>query len=254
MRLCVAVPVLNEERIIADTCRQLLDFLVERCGGWTWEVAVVDNGSTDRTAALVRSLAASQPRLRYLSLDRIGKGYAVKHAWQAVDADVYCFMDADLATDLAALPALISAIRDGGYDVAVGSRFAPGAVVERDWLRRLASRGYQVVLKVMLHTHVLDAPCGFKAVSRRVRDQLLPQVKSGGWFFDSELLVLAERAGYRIKEIPVRWREPDTPGRKSKVRILSLCWGYLRSVLELKRRLRAVPHAASSKQPGPSGR
>lgn len=235
MRLCLVLPVLNEERIIADTCRQVLEFLSRHGADWTWEVVVADNGSTDRTAAIVADLARRNPRLRYLPIPHTGKGFAIKHAWQSADADVYCFMDADLATDLSALPRLLAAIRDDGYDLAIGSRYAAGAVVERDWLRRISSRGYQLVLKLLLGTHVLDVPCGFKAVSRRVRDQLLPKVQSGGWFFDSELLVLAEHAGYRTQEIPVRWHEP--PGRVSKVNIVLLSFSYFRAVLALRRRL-----------------
>lgn len=238
MRLCVVLPALNEERIIAGSCQQVMASLSAHFPAWEWQLIVVDNGSTDRTAEIVRALAAKEPRLQYLRLSQIGKGYAIVAGWRAVSADVYVFMDADLATDLSALPALVSAVSSEGYDVAIGSRYAPGAVVERDLLRRTASRGYQWVLKLLLAVHVADAPCGFKAVSRRVRDQLLPQVENGAWFFDTELLVRAERAGYRVKEIPVRWREIITPGRSSKVKIWSLSVGYLRSVLALRRRLR----------------
>lgn len=248
MRLCVVLPALNEERIIERTCRQVVEFLARRCASWTWEVIVADNGSTDRTAAITKELAGRLPHLRYLSCDRTGKGYAIKYAWERAEAEVYCFMDADLAADLDALPALLSAIRDEGYDLAIGSRYAAGAVVERDWLRRLTSRGYQLVLKVLLRTHVLDAPCGCKAVSRRVRDRLVPRVESTGWFFDSELLVLAEHAGYRTKEIPVRWHEPS--GRVSKVSILALSFSYLRSVLALRRRLASAKQELSRKNQG----
>ncbi len=240
MHLCVVLPALNEETIIAASCQQVAAFLARHFADWTWEIVVADNGSTDQTAAVVLALAQGEPRLRCLAVPRVGKGNAIKAAWQSRDADVYCFMDADLATDLSALPALVAAVTSGGFDVAVGSRFAPGAVVERDWLRRMSSRGYQLVLRLLLGTRVRDVPCGFKAITRRVRDELLPQVRNGAWFFDSELVILAERAGYRIAEIPVRWREPVTPGRATKVKIGSLSLGYLRAVMSLRRRLKTV--------------
>ena len=240
MKVCVVLPALNEERIIANSCKQVMRYLDAHRPGWDWELMVVDNGSKDKTSEIVRELVTREARLQYLKIDRIGKGYAIKAGWQAASADVYMFMDADLATDLAATPVVLNAVSQEGYDVAVGSRYAPGAVVERDWLRRITSRGYWILLKLLLGVRVADAPCGFKAISRKVRDQLLPQVENGEWFFDTELLVRPARAGYRVKEIPVRWREIITPGRKSKVKIFALSIGYLRSVISLRRRLASV--------------
>jgi glycosyltransferase involved in cell wall biosynthesis len=238
MHLCVVLPALNEEPIIAASCQKVVAFLASHFSGWTWEVVVADNGSTDQTAAVVNNLARQEPHLRYLAAPLAGKGNAIRSAWQSRAADAYCFMDADLATDLSALPALVAAVAHGGYDLAVGSRFAAGAVVKRDWPRRLTSHGYQLAVRLLFGTHLRDAPCGFKAITRRVRDELLSQVKNGAWFFDSELVILAERAGYRIAEIPVRWREPVTPGRVTKVKIWSLSLEYLRAMRELRRRLR----------------
>lgn len=237
MHLCIVIPALNEEPIIADACRQVLGLLDRQFPGWTWEVVVADNGSTDDTAAQVKSLAAADARVRYVAVPQRGKGHAIAAGWRSAAADVYVFMDADLATDLAALPALVSAVAYEGYDVSVGSRFAPGAVVARDWLRRFVSRGYRVVLAALVPIQVQDAPCGFKAISRRVRDTLLPQVQHGGWFFDTELVVRAGVSGYRVKEIPVRWHEP--PDRVSKVNMVTLSFNYLCAVIALRRQLRS---------------
>lgn len=237
MRLCVVIPALNEECVIAANCRIVLQALTRQLPDWEATLVIADNGSTDGTAAAVQQLAAAETRLCYLAVPRRGKGFAIAAGWQSAVADVYVFMDADLATDLAALPTLVNAIAREGYDVAAGSRFAPGAVVERDWLRRFVSRGYRLVLAALVPIQVQDAPCGFKAISRRVRDWLLPRVRHGGWFFDTELVVRAGVGGYRIKEIPVRWHEP--PGRVSKVNMVTLSFTYLCAVIALRRQLRS---------------
>ncbi|MDO8560567.1 MAG: glycosyltransferase [bacterium] len=241
-KLVIVIPALNEGTIIAANSRTVLAAADAALPDWDTVLAVVDNGSTDDTAAQVQRLAASDARVRYVAMPQRGKGLAIAAGWRSADADVYVFMDSDLATDLSALPVVVRAVSREGYDVAVGSRYAPGAVVARDWLRRTASRGYRWVLATLVPINVQDAPCGFKAISRRVRDTLLPQVQHGGWFFDTELVVRAGVAGYRIKEIPVRWHEP--PGRVSKVNIISLSVTYLKDVLRLRRQLRRKIPAA----------
>ncbi|TSC76510.1 MAG: glycosyl transferase family protein [Parcubacteria group bacterium Gr01-1014_31] len=241
-KLAIVIPALDEGTIIIANSRAVLTAAAASLPDWDTVLVVADNGSADDTAAQVKGLAATDARVRYEAVPQRGKGNAIAAGWRAVDADVYLFMDSDLATDLSALPAVVGAVAHEGYDVAVGSRYAPGAVVARDWLRRTASRGYRWVLASLVPITVQDAPCGFKAISRRVRDTLLPQIRHGGWFFDTELVVRAGVAGYRIKEIPVRWHEP--PGRVSKVNIFSLSITYLKDVLRLRRQLRQDPPAA----------
>jgi hypothetical protein len=147
-------------------------------------------------------------------------------------------MDADLATNLNDLPRLISAIAKEGYDVAYGSRFAKGAKVERSLLRKIFSFSYRLIAKLLLNLKISDLPCGFKAINKKVRDELLSKIKSQAWFFDSELLILAEKLGYKIAEIPVNWREPKELGRSSQVKIISLSLDYFKKILAIKKRLK----------------
>ena len=146
-----------------------------------------------------------------LHIPQKGRGRALRAAWLASPADVLSYMDVDLSTDLAAFPPLIEAIASEGYDIAIGSRLARGADIRRSLRREAISRGYNVMIKGLFFTRFSDAQCGFKAVSRRAVQELVPLIENNEWFFDTELLILAEKAGYRIKEIPVRWLEdPDT--------------------------------------------
>ena len=140
-------------------------------------------------------------------------------------------MDVDLSTDLSALPKLVGAIVEDGYDIAIGSRLLEGAAVRgRPWHREAISRVYNRIVRSMFRTEFRDAQCGFKAASRRAVDELVPLVGDASWFFDSELLILAEKNGYRIKEVPVGWQDdPD-----SRVRIVPTAYDDLKGLLRLR--------------------
>jgi hypothetical protein len=149
--------------------------------------------------------------VRYVRIDRKGRGFALKQVWGASSADVMSYMDVDLSTGLEAFPPLIKAVAEDGYGVATGSRLAHGAKTKRSLQRTVLSRGYNLIIKAMLQTRFSDAQCGFKAINREVAQKVLPLIENNNWFFDTELLVLAEKMGYRVKDIPVRWDEdPDT--------------------------------------------
>jgi hypothetical protein len=126
--------------------------------------------------------------------------------------DIVSYMDVDLSTGLEAFPSLIGAIAENGYDVAIGSRLHPRSEVRRSLKRRTLTRGYNILIKAMLRTRFSDAQCGFKAISREVAERVLPRIQNNNWFFDTELLILAEKMSYRIKDVPVRWIE-DTDTR-----------------------------------------
>ncbi len=168
--------------------------------------------------------------MRGLRIETKGRGIALKHAWRASDAAVCAYTDVDLSTGLDALDPLLRQIFDG-CEIAIGSRLIPEARVTRGLGRDVLSRGYNFLLRRLFRTAIADAQCGFKAVSRRVVRDLLPLVQSDGWFFDTELLLLAERAGYRIAEVPVRWVED----RDSRVRIGATVLEYLRELRRLRR-------------------
>ena len=229
--LDVVVPGLNEEQGLADTIATLSAFMAERMDEYAWQVVIADNGSTDATQDIGRQLSAESDRVRYLRLEQRGRGRALKHAWTRSDADVMAYMDMDLSTDLAYLPALVSAIVEDGHDVAIGSRLKRGAeVVGRTPKREFISRCYSLLFRSMFLTGFVDAQCGFKAISRRVVEQVLPLVQDTGWFFDSELLILCEKNGYSVEEIPVRWvDDPD-----SRVRIVSTAYADIKGLLRLR--------------------
>jgi hypothetical protein len=178
---------------------------------WSWQVTIADNASTDSTALVARRLAHEYPGVRVLSLAEKGRGRALKKAWQTSEAAVLAYMDVDLSTDLNALLPLVAPLLSGHSDIAIGTRLTRGSRVVRGARREFVSRSYNVVLRSTLRTRFSDAQCGFKALRRDVAEALLPLVEDDTWFFDTELLVLAERAGLRIHEVPVDWvDDPDS--------------------------------------------
>lgn len=191
---------------------------------------MADNGSGDRTLDEARTVAAEEVvPLRIRHRDKPGRGAALREAWLGSDADVLSYLDIDLSTDLAHLPDLVGLVARGEADLAIGSRLSPASQTTRGWKRELLSRGYNGLLRGTLGLEVRDAQCGFKALSRAAARALLPQVRDDGFFFDTELLVLGQRQGWRIRELPVRWvDDPD-----SRVRILRTIWQDLRGVCRM---------------------
>ncbi|MCE7939602.1 glycosyl transferase [bacterium] len=226
----VVIPVYNEERVLADSVARLSEFLDEAVP-YDWHIVIADNASIDQTPAVGRAVAAANPRVRYLRLEQKGRGRALRRAWLDSDADVVAYMDVDLSTNLDAFPPLVESIVHGGYDVAIGSRLKHGARVTRQWKRELISRAYNLMIKLVFPTRSFsDAQCGFKAVSRRAADHLVPIVENNEWFFDSELLLRAEQHGYRIAEVPVEWIEDlDT-----RVKIVSTALEDVRGLLRVR--------------------
>ena len=236
----ITIPVLNETKRLRTCVPKLLRYLA-RHDRLAYEIVIADNGSTDGTLAVAEELARQHPTVRVIHLEAKGRGRALKGAWSQTGAEILTYMDVDLATDLAAFPTLVDAVAKNGFDVAVGSRLLPGSHVQRGWKREVVSRGYVWLLRTLLHVRFSDTQCGFKAISRRAAQALLPVVEDTGWFFDTELLVLAERLGYRICDVPVRWLEdPD-----SRVNLVSTAWGNLKGLLRLKRRLATGCYAHS---------
>ncbi len=237
----IVIPVLNEERALPSCIEKLIEFTNQH-SEHEWKITVADNGSNDRTPEVIAELGARFPNVGTLRLEERGRGRALKRAWLASDADVRCYMDVDLSTDLKSLPALVSAITEDGYDVSTGSRLSKGSeVTDRKLSREITSRGYNTLIKLMFWPPFPDAQCGFKAVSRKAAESLMPLIKDNAWFMDTELLLLAHAAGYRIKSIPVRWvDDPDT-----RVKVVSTAWEDLKGLLRLRFRGRPRPSSPS---------
>jgi len=228
--LDIILPVYNEEAGLLGSVQTLHSFLTENMPSYQWRIVVADNGSIDNTLDVAKRLSEQYKGVAYVHLDQKGRGRALYRTWTESDADVICYMDVDLSTRLESLPPLVKAIEEG-YDVAIGSRLIKGAKVEQRKLKReIISRCYNLLIKLLFWTHFSDAQCGFKAVSKKAAREVVPLVKDKGWFFDSELLIIAEKNGYRIKDVAAHWvDDPDT-----RVKVVSTAWGDFKGLLRLR--------------------
>lgn len=240
MNILMVIPAHNEEEVLQKNISQLYKFLKLSMVRHTWRIVISDNNSTDRTRDIAQDLSKQLAGVLYHFVSRKGKGAAIRSAWMQYEADIYCFMDADLSTDLSALPSLIRALADEGFDMACGSRFLRESRVYRSITRKIASFAYHFVLRLLLGLQTKDAPCGFKAVKKTIRDAIVPKIQSNEWFFDSELVILSEKFGYTIKEIPIIWHDTPQEGRMSQVKIASLGLEYIRNVLRVRKALKDI--------------
>ena len=203
----VVVPVYNEEAALPESIPALCAYL-ETYFPYRWSVVIADNASTDNTLAVARKLAtAYHSHVSVMHLEEKGRGRALKAAWSTSEADIVAYMDVDLSTNLWSFLPLVAPLATGHSDVAIGSRLLKGAMVTRRWKRELISRCYNLLIKAMFGNGFSDAQCGFKAIKRSVAKELLPWVEDNEWFFDTELLLLAEERGYRVSEVAVDWIE-----------------------------------------------
>ncbi|HVP25873.1 MAG TPA: dolichyl-phosphate beta-glucosyltransferase [Methanomicrobiales archaeon] len=228
IELSAVIPVFNDRAALETAIPRSLEALEGITS--SFELIIAEDGSTDGTPDLVRRKAGEDPRIRLLHSDeRLGRGRALTRAFGEARGSIVCYYDVDLATDLKHLGELIGAIR-AGADIATGSRLLPSSEVTRTGEREVASRGYNILVRLLLGSRVHDHQCGFKAFNREKVLPLLPSVKATHWFWDTELLVRGQRAGLRVAEFPVVWRT----GRTTTVRmkdvfemggaILSLWW------------------------------
>ena len=250
----IVIPVYNEEKDLPKCVVSLSRFL-EANLSYPWRIVIADNGSTDSTPAVADMLSQEYPNLSCIHLEMKGRGRALRKAWLESDADILTYMDVDLSTDLDALPPLVKAIGEEGYDLGIGSRLMKGSVVKRrSFKREVTSRSYNLIIKAIFFTRFKDAQCGFKGISRKAAHALVPKVEDQAWFFDSELLILAEKSGLRIKEIPVTWiDDPD-----SRVNVIRTATEDLKGLLRLRlgglaRALKALPSAEQASEELSSG-
>ncbi len=226
----IVIPVYNEENDLEPCVRRLHAHLSTGMP-YPFRITVADNASTDTTLEVANRLAAEFPSVRVVHMPEKGRGRALRAVWSTSDATVLAYMDVDLSTDLAALLPLIAPLVSGHSDLAIGTRLHRGSRVVRGVKREFISRSYNLMLRHTLSTRFSDAQCGFKAIRREVAAHLLPLVEDNEWFFDTELLVLAERSGLRIHEVPVDWiDDPD-----SRVHIVNTAMADLRGIARLAR-------------------
>jgi putative flippase GtrA len=251
--LDVVIPVYNEETDLGPCVRRLHGYLSAHFP-YPFRITIADNASMDRTADVARGLTEDFPEVAAVHLAEKGRGRALKQVWSKSDADVLAYMDVDLSTDLGALLPLVAPLISGHSDLAIGSRLARGSRVVRGAKRELISRSYNLILRGALAARFSDAQCGFKAIRSDVAARLLPMVEDTGWFFDTEMLVLAEKAGLRIHEVPVDWvDDPD-----SRVDIVATAIADLKGIVRIVRGIGSgrIPLASLREQvgrPAPAG-
>jgi glycosyltransferase involved in cell wall biosynthesis len=230
----IAIPVHNEEKALESSISRLHDYL-RTTFPYSFTITIADNASEDGTYAAAQRLAATLPQVRVAHLEAKGRGRALRHVWAASEAEIVAYMDVDLSTDLGAFLPLVASLLSGHSDLAIGSRLARGSRVTRGPKREIISRGYNLLLRKALNAGFSDAQCGFKAGRTEIVRALLPHVQDNAWFFDTELLILAQRSGLRIHEVPVDWiDDPD-----SRVDLLSTALADLRGMARVGRHVMA---------------
>ena len=236
MKITIAIPAYNEEKIIGQKIDQLFKFCQEQLSSYQWLIVVAINGSKDKTLEIVQEKNKTYSNLEYVNLNAPGKGGAIRKAWQTYPGDINIFMDADLSTELKSTHKLINAIKKEGYQIVIGSRYQKQSYLERSVIRSLFSHAYNLILKIFFNLKITDASCGFKAVSQEVIKKIVPKIKNNDLFFDTELLILACQSNFSIKEIPVTWKDEDQ--RKTKIKIFKTSLNYLKEIFKLKWRLK----------------
>ena len=224
----IIIPVYNEEQALPGSIEILQEYLAENLSN-SWRIVIADNASTDGTRAVSESLCERYPGVHYIYLPQKGRGRALRTAWLDSDADIVSYMDVDLSTDIRHLPELLEPL-ESEYDVAIGSRLSRKSNVTRGLKREFVSRTYNLIIRAMFFTGFPDAQCGFKAMTRSAADAIVPRIQNNNWFFDTEMLIIAAKRGYRIKVVPVIWRDDPT----STVNVVKTAAEDLKGLLRLR--------------------
>lgn len=225
----IVLPVYNEEKELKENTLKLYDFLKNKFSGGQFKITIADNASNDRTSVIAKELSKKHKEINFVRLEKKGRGRAIKKVWLNSDASVLGYMDIDLSTNLESILPLHKAIIKDGYDLGIGSRLIKGAKIHnRPLIREILSRGLNLLIKIMFQTKFTDAQCGFKFISGKRKD-LLSKIVDNEWFFDSELLITAEKSKLTIYEEPVIW--VDNPG--STVRVMGTVSGDLQGLIRL---------------------
>ncbi len=226
----IVIPIYNEEKELEINILRLHTFLKKNYQTYDWHITIADNASSDKSLDIAKKLAGKYTHIGFYHLPQKGRGRAVKKVWNIKKADISVYMDVDLSTDLVNLLPMTKALVNDNYDIGIGSRLLPESkVLNRPLKREVLSRVYNILIKLFFGVNFSDAQCGFKAVTKKVVNNLLPHIQDNAWFFDSELLIIGEKLGYKIYEQPVKWI--DNPG--STVRVLKTVYGDLEGLWRL---------------------
>ncbi|MCW4023644.1 MAG: glycosyltransferase family 2 protein [Candidatus Bathyarchaeota archaeon] len=224
----VVFPAHNEAKQLETAVLQVDQALKET--GYTYEIIVAEDGSTDGTDTLADALSKKMPQVKHIHGEqRLGRGRALNATFKKSQGKIFVYMDVDLATDLNYLKELVDSIKIEGYDFSTGSRMLQQSKVERSGTRSLASKSYNFLVRLFLGSKIKDHQCGFKAFKREPTLKLIDEVQAPHWFWDTEILVRAQRSGYKVKEIAVDW----ISGSDTKVKLFHDSWSMFRQVISL---------------------
>ena len=224
----ITIPVYNEEEVLPRTIKALTEFLEDNLPN-PWQVTIADNASTDSTQSVSEMLCREYPGVNYRRIPQKGRGRALRIAWLDSQADIVSYMDADLSTDLCHFPQLIQALESGSH-IAVGSRLSKESKVSRGFKREFISRAYNRLINIMFFTGLPDAQCGFKALTRATAEAIIPNIENNNWFFDTELLVIGAKRGFKIASVPVKWDDDPT----STVHVINTAKEDIKGLLRLR--------------------
>ena len=229
-KLIVVIPSYNEEEILEKNTIEVYNFLKKNIKDYRWRIIISDNCSLDRTLDLAKRLSKRYKNISYVHMNKRSKSLAIKKIWLAEEADVYMYMDADLSTDLKHIPDLLLGIEKGN-DLVTGSRTSEESKTSRNFNRHIISLALILMLKILFSTSLSDFQCGFKAINKKIRNNILPKMKATEHgFMDAEMLIVAHKKGYKVLEVPVIWQDE----RESRIKVFAGIFDALKNMLKIK--------------------
>lgn len=246
MLVDICIPCHNEELILEKNILHLLNFCQKQNFSFTWRIIIIVNGSSDKSAIISEKLALKYQAIIARTIISPGKSNAVNTAWQESPADIFAYMDSDLAVSLQSLPPLLTPLLENKADMVVGCRLHKQSNIKRSLNREIISRSYNFLARLFLHNPCHDLQCGFKAIKSTVFRKLSPHITDTRWFFDTELITWAYYFNYKILEIPVNWEEARFRGRSSTIKIFRDSTLFIKNLYTLRKKLFVYKNKASS--------
>lgn len=239
MLIHFAIPIYNEKQLLKKNALKLLNFLNQENYKFDWQIILIINGSSDGSEKIAQNLERKYYKINYFIIKEKGKGNAIKKALEKSMADVFIYMDIDLAVSLKNINNLISEIKKGS-DIVIGSRLLKNSKVKRSFFGNLRSKSYIFLSKIVFRHDISDLQCGFKAIKKDAWKKIRPFIKDKKWFFDTELLIFAQIFNLKITEIPVDWSENRYEKRISKVRVIRDSLDFIKKLKTLKKRIKKL--------------
>lgn len=238
MRVDICIPAYNEAQILEESTKQIYNFCKKNFTNFDWQIVLVINGSNDNSPAIAKELEKKYPNVSAVIFKEGGRGQALKKYWLSSSAEIVSYMDSDLAVNLEALPRLLNPLINNQADLTIGNRYHKNSLVKRSFLRELSSRLYNLIAKILLHHKQPDLQCGFKAIKKEVFNKLSNKTNDVGWFFDTELIIWAEKLNFRVLGVSINWQETRLGKRSSKVKLFSATIKFLKLLWAFRKQLK----------------